>query len=77
MTGVTVGASGVSVSCGSVASGGKNNLVTPSMIGTNPSTLGATFENIQVCIYPSGTMRFGKCPEGIKGVSMILFGVRN
>jgi hypothetical protein len=30
-----------------------------------------------VCIYPSGSMRFGKCPEGIKGISMILFGVKN
>jgi hypothetical protein len=37
----------------------------------------ATFSQVEVCIYPSGTMRFGKCPEGIKGVSMILFGVRN
>jgi hypothetical protein len=77
MTGVTVGTSGVSVSCGSASSGGKNNLVTPSIGKPNSSTLGATFENIQVCIYPSGTMRFGKCPEGIKGVSMILFGVKN
>jgi hypothetical protein len=52
-------------------------LVTPSSNQSNSSSFGATFEHIQVCILPSGTMRFGKCTEGTKGISMILFGVKN
>jgi hypothetical protein len=75
VTSVSVGAGGVSVGCGS--SNGKNNLVTPNANQNNTSSLGTTFEHIQVCIYPSGSMRFGKCPEGIKGISMILFGVKS
>jgi hypothetical protein len=43
----------------------------------NSNNNAMTFEHIQVCIYPSGSMRFGKCPDGVKGVSMVLFGVKN
>jgi hypothetical protein len=76
MNGITIGGGNISVSCGSVTTGGKGNLI-GSTINQTTNSFSSTFENIQVCIYPSGTMRTGKCPSGVKGISMILFGVKN